>query len=196
MSTTTNRRVRGATIFGRFRSRKTDPATPTITSTACAAAVCVAHRHDSLALQDLGFVVVLHIPHFKTVPNPPSKKKWGVFATKEGGCSLRERTQLLWQGRHLQDGGAPRHLRLPPNPIPGKPLAQQRHRLVADPIERGGEADELLPWGRGCGVLDNMGGMFARRAPGACPARYLCIKYLISSPKFILTLGSPPSRPH
>ena len=24
------------------------------------------------------------------------------------------------------------------------------------------------------------GGMFARRAPGACPARYLCIKYLIS----------------
>ena len=28
-----------------------------------------------------------------------------------------------------------------------------------------------------------------------CPARYLCIKYLISSPKFILTLGSPPSRP-
>ena len=31
------------------------------------------------------------------------------------------------------------------------------------------------------------GGMFARRAPGACPARYLCIKYLISSPKFILT---------
>ena len=32
--------------------------------------------------------------------------------------------------------------------------------------------------------------------PGACPARYLCIKYLISSPRFILTLGSPPSRPH
>ena len=31
------------------------------------------------------------------------------------------------------------------------------------------------------------GGMFARRAPGACPARYLCIKYLISSPHFILT---------
>ena len=41
-----------------------------------------------------------------------------------------------------------------------------------------------------------LGGMFARHAPGACPARYLCIKYLISSPKFILTLGSPPSRPH
>ena len=40
------------------------------------------------------------------------------------------------------------------------------------------------------------GGMFARCAPGACPARYLCIKYLIYSPKFILTLGSPPSRPH
>ena len=34
------------------------------------------------------------------------------------------------------------------------------------------------------------GGMFARRAPGACPARYHCIKYLISSPKFILTLVS------
>ena len=32
--------------------------------------------------------------------------------------------------------------------------------------------------------------------PGACPARYLCIKYLISGPKFILTLGSSPSRPH
>ena len=32
--------------------------------------------------------------------------------------------------------------------------------------------------------------------PGACPAHYLCIKYLISSPKLILTLGSPPSRPH
>ena len=28
------------------------------------------------------------------------------------------------------------------------------------------------------------------------PARYLYIKYLISSPKFILTLGSPPRRPH
>ena len=40
------------------------------------------------------------------------------------------------------------------------------------------------------------GGMFAWRAPGACPARYLCIKYLISSPRFILTLGSPPSRLH
>ena len=34
------------------------------------------------------------------------------------------------------------------------------------------------------------------RLPGACPARHLCIKYLISSPKSILTLGSPPSRPH
>ena len=43
---------------------------------------------------------------------------------------------------------------------------------------------------------DGRGGMFARRAPSACPARYLCIKYLISSPKFILTWGSPPSRPH
>ena len=31
---------------------------------------------------------------------------------------------------------------------------------------------------------------------GVRPACYLCIKYLISSPKFILTLGSPPSRPH
>ena len=40
------------------------------------------------------------------------------------------------------------------------------------------------------------GGMFAPRAPGACPVRYLCIKFLISSPKFILTLESPPSRPH
>ena len=48
------------------------------------------------------------------------------------------------------------------------------------------------PLAPGC----NKGGMFARRAPGACPARYLCIWYLISSPKFILTLGSPPSRPH
>ena len=37
------------------------------------------------------------------------------------------------------------------------------------------------------------GGMFAWRAPGACPARYLCIQYPISSPKFILTLGSPPN---
>ena len=32
--------------------------------------------------------------------------------------------------------------------------------------------------------------------PGARPACYLCIKYLISSPKFILTWGSPPRRPH
>ena len=32
--------------------------------------------------------------------------------------------------------------------------------------------------------------------PSTCPARYLCIKYLMSSPRFILTLGSPPSRPH
>ena len=38
------------------------------------------------------------------------------------------------------------------------------------------------------------GGMFARRAPGTCPPRHLCIKYLIS--RFILTLGSPQSRPH
>ena len=29
-----------------------------------------------------------------------------------------------------------------------------------------------------------------------CPARYLCIKYPISSPKFIFTKGNPPSRPH
>ena len=41
-----------------------------------------------------------------------------------------------------------------------------------------------------------LGGMFARCTPSACPAHYLCIKHLISSPKFILTLGSPPSRPH
>ena len=38
--------------------------------------------------------------------------------------------------------------------------------------------------------------MFAWRAAGACPVCYLCIQYLISSPKFILTLGIPPSRPH
>ena len=37
---------------------------------------------------------------------------------------------------------------------------------------------------------------FARRAPGACLARYLCMKYPISSPKSIPTEGSPPSRPH
>ena len=30
----------------------------------------------------------------------------------------------------------------------------------------------------------------------ACPAHYLCIKYPGSSPKFILTPGNPPSRPH
>ena len=29
-----------------------------------------------------------------------------------------------------------------------------------------------------------------------CPAHYLCIKYPISRPKFVLTLGSPPSRLH
>ena len=29
-----------------------------------------------------------------------------------------------------------------------------------------------------------------------CPARYLCFKYLISSPELIVTLGSPPSRLH
>ena len=45
-------------------------------------------------------------------------------------------------------------------------------------------------------MLNANGGMFAQRAPGACPVCYLCIKYLISSPKFIPTLGSPPSRPH
>ena len=32
-----------------------------------------------------------------------------------------------------------------------------------------------------------IGGMFAQRAPGACPAHYLCIRYPISSPKFIPT---------
>ena len=32
--------------------------------------------------------------------------------------------------------------------------------------------------------------------PSACLARYLCMKYLISSPHFILTWGSPESRPH
>ena len=31
------------------------------------------------------------------------------------------------------------------------------------------------------------GGMLARRAPCACLARHLCIKFPISSPKFILT---------
>ena len=46
-------------------------------------------------------------------------------------------------------------------------------------------ATPLIPWG-----------MFVRCVPGACPAHYLCVKYLISSPKFILTLGSPPSRLH
>ena len=46
------------------------------------------------------------------------------------------------------------------------------------------------------GALGGGGGGVAQRAPGACPARYLCIKYPGSSPKFILTLVSPPSRPH
>ena len=46
------------------------------------------------------------------------------------------------------------------------------------------------------GVLEPLGGMFTRRALGACPARYLCITYLISSPKFVFTRGNPPSRPH
>ena len=32
--------------------------------------------------------------------------------------------------------------------------------------------------------------------PGACPARHLCIKYPISSPKLIPTQGIPPSRLH
>ena len=32
--------------------------------------------------------------------------------------------------------------------------------------------------------------------PPPCPVRYLCIKYLVSRPKLILTWGSPPSRPH
>ena len=32
--------------------------------------------------------------------------------------------------------------------------------------------------------------------PGAHPARYLCIKHHGSSPKSVLTEGSPPSRPH
>ena len=61
-------------------------------------------------------------------------------------------------------------------------------------------APESLVGGRGlicmgvmCPVAE--GGMFARRVPGACPERYHCIKYLISSPKSILTEGSPPSRP-
>ena len=63
--------------------------------------------------------------------------------------------------------------------------------------------DPYIPTGRGCLPKGSCihrnyhkGGMFARCTPSACPARYLCIKYLISSPKFILTLGSPPSRPH
>ena len=43
----------------------------------------------------------------------------------------------------------------------------------------------------GQGILNLRGNL-----PGACPARYLCIKYLVSSPKFILTLGSPPNTPH
>ena len=39
-------------------------------------------------------------------------------------------------------------------------------------------------------------GLLGECLPGACTARYVCIKYGISSPKIILTLGSPPSRPH
>ena len=54
-------------------------------------------------------------------------------------------------------------------------------------------------WVQGGGVKRGIAmhrGMFARCKPGACPARCLCNKYSISSPKFILTQGSPPSRPH
>ena len=40
------------------------------------------------------------------------------------------------------------------------------------------------------------GGMFPRRAPGACPARPLCIKHPGSGPKVSLMYGTPPSRPH
>ena len=42
----------------------------------------------------------------------------------------------------------------------------------------------------------SVGMMYGERLPGVHPARYLCIKYLISSPKFVLTLGKPLSRPH
>ena len=52
------------------------------------------------------------------------------------------------------------------------------HRVVALPV--GAQNSPMAPRGTGA-----PGGMFARRAPGACPARYLCIKYPISSPKFI-----------
>ena len=45
-------------------------------------------------------------------------------------------------------------------------------------------------------VGQNVAGTWGECLPGARLARDLCIKYLISSPKFILTLGSPPSRPH
>ena len=72
--------------------------------------------------------------------------------------------------------------------------------------EKGGTATRPGAFGpSGCSALcymelKNVSLVFARCwgecLPGARLARYLCIKYLISSPKAILTLGSPPSRPH
>ena len=54
---------------------------------------------------------------------------------------------------------------------------------------------KAAPWTRAMESRQTFGGKL-ECLPGACPAHYLCIKYPISSPKFILTQGSPTKRPH
>jgi hypothetical protein len=99
-------------------------------------------------------------------------------------------------------------------PLPGAVVThgqvQGRQRLSERPQVRSGRQDDDGQCGSVVGndrLITRSSALAAAMAcdgpstlgeylPGARPARYLCIKYLISCPRFILTLGSPPSRPH
>ena len=156
----------------------------------------------------------MHDP-FKTASGVRNSGPWDPWLPGvENSRLFAQRTVRPLEGA---EGGTPPPPRVPPvvpaeggpnlsvNPL-GTEGAEAKLWLSASNIGRWGWG--LLRWCTAVPIHPREGGAWAspgeswpRRSmgeclPGACPARYLCIKYLISSPRFILTEGSPPSRPH
>ena len=121
----------------------------------------------------------------QTKPNPPTPALFsGALSTPPPAPPPQTKPRLPLWSAHPEPGtrSQPYGRAAPPVPTTG-PRCQ--HRLLLCPCH----APHLQV------ILETISRWVPQGGNG-CPARYLCIKYPISCPKFILTLGSPPSRPH
>ena len=141
-------------------------------------------------------------------PSPPTAPPQAVRAAPKGRCGPHHFATATLHGLHRSSGpsqtvrcspGNARSSRcLAPGPGPGTALGPPVPPVGA---VRSVRCRQVRVVALVAGMYRLNAGSGATMSGGEClhgapPARYLCIKYLISSPKFILTLGSPPSRPH